>query len=77
LRTEKQVLVLLNPYSGEKKSRLIANHTVVPILKTAKIKHTVIEFHDRMPISDAFFYNKINIKDFYGFNNLEKIFFLF
>jgi hypothetical protein len=67
LKHEKEVLILLNPYSGEKKTRFILNHTVSPILNTAKIKHQVLEFHDRSVLANVLISNNINFNDYYGY----------
>lgn len=66
LQTKKQVLVLINPFSGDKKSRLILNHTVLPILNTAKIEFRLLEFHDKAPLTDLLIENKIKFNDYYG-----------
>jgi hypothetical protein len=67
LKHEKEVIILLNPYSGEKKTRFILNHTVAPILNTANIKHQVLEFHDRSPLGNMLISNKINLKNYHGY----------
>ena len=66
LQETRHVLILLNPYAGEKKTRSIYNTHLVPLLATAQIKHTTIEFHENLNLKENLINNKICIEDFYG-----------
>lgn len=66
LKNHRQVLVLLNPYSGERKTRSIFNSFLNPLFKTARIKYKIIEFHDNLNLKDNLLKNNICFSDYYG-----------
>jgi hypothetical protein len=66
LQETRHVLILLNPFAGEKKTRSIYNTHLVPLLATAQIKHTTVEFHENLNLKENLLKNKICIENFYG-----------
>lgn len=62
---ERHVLVLLNPYAGDKRARSILYHTLLPLFETAHIRHTVVEFHDLLPLRHSLIMND----DYSAFDN--------
>ena len=65
-QTPKNVLLLLNPYSGEKRTRYYFNHQILPMFNTAEMTYAILEFHDQAPLKDVLSYNKIDLNDYYG-----------
>ncbi|CAF0744424.1 unnamed protein product [Brachionus calyciflorus] len=66
LNGRKKVLVLLNPYSGEKKTRSIFNFQISQYLISSYIEWDLIEFHDNQPLRDEIKKMKISFDNYYG-----------
>lgn len=66
-QSEREVLILINPYAGEKRSRSLYNHVLVPLFNSAQIKQMVVEFHDNLPLRHSLIMNDITFDKFYGF----------
>ena len=66
VQVTRHVLVLLNPYAGERKTRAIFNGYVYPLFNTAKFTFQIIEFHDNINLKQTLVRNEIQFSDFYG-----------
>jgi diacylglycerol kinase family enzyme len=63
---ERQLLVLINPFSGRKNGRSIFKNDVLPILQSARFLITVIEFDDRRPLRSEILKLFDSFSAFYG-----------
>lgn len=66
LQIEKRVLILINPYAGEKRTRSILNFMVSPLMELASITTDIIEFHNDKPLRDQLYHKNINTVNYYG-----------
>lgn len=62
----RSLVIFLNPYSGIRRTRLVLNKKVIPVLQSAQITFVIYEFHDRMPIWKVLKENNIKFDNYDG-----------
>jgi hypothetical protein len=54
LQNEREIIIFINPYSGQKNVRSILNHSVIPLLKTAQLKYSVYGIYSTFTFASNF-----------------------